>query len=547
MSHHDFESVFGSMEWERHEFLFLPRRPPPDPNAGMESFRQRVQLSDFTGETWDLETIRARLKMISREDWVAFLTRIDQFLYRAGYYRLDAQRQVINRWCPLTRLRNLLFQALNEGRMVLFPQQLLATIKLVLTSKDIPTGLSAAVDEQMASQMWFVMLAVADHLSCEFDEDIAKCGPTRALVRESVRNMSLHSSETLGTLFARYWRLLYELPQEDRVRSARDYMDIGGLFKEYLGFSVPRMIAMGIGIMTKFLSADDNLEVIVGIEPEEWFRSTSISTSEVNRLMGMLSLKVPVDGGDDHFFYNYQAFRDHPLVRFQDAYVPAHIPYLQDKLSEGLFWLLNDSISEEKSQKQQFRRFFGRLVEVYVQDLLARIVGDSPLLSQRLWTEFAYGRSQKSPDAIVSYGDTLIFFEIIASRPKYRATVVAGSCQALDDDIRILVTDPAKQLNKTITNFFKGAFVPQGLVPSSKTRVVPVIVSLNTLPQTVALRNIIAEKLTELNYLQDERIDRLEILDIGELEQIESAVLRRGTSLLQIVEERRTRRCVTNP
>jgi len=116
-------------------------------------------------------------------------------------------------------------------------------------------------------------------------------------------------------------------------------------------------------------------------------------------------------------------------------------------------------------------------------------------------------------------------------------TAITGDLAAFESDVDKILTRKARQLTERIRDFRAGLYTIGGATERDIPRIQPVIATLQSLPESSFTWRYFNDRLRNEGLLQDVGIAPLQVLDIEELEILES-VLPRGVSLLEVLERR---------
>jgi hypothetical protein len=100
-----------------------------------------------------------------------------------------------------------------------------------------------------------------------------------------------------------------------------------------------------------------------------------------------------------------------------------------------------------------------------------------------------------------------------------------------------LFVSAARQLTDRIRDFRDGRYTFGGLGSADIDTIYPVIVTLQSLPESTPLWNYLDDVLRRNGLLQDKGVERLQLIDAEELEILET-ILQQGASLLDILRAR---------
>jgi hypothetical protein len=221
-----------------------------------------------------------------------------------------------------------------------------------------------------------------------------------------------------------------------------------------------------------------------------------------------------------------------------DMFVPVHLGYLEARFTNAIFWTISDHLQGESRLK--FRRFFGRIFETYVRRALGRAIPDVPGLARRVFPESRYPTplgERKTSDAVILYPRTAIFIEVTATRIRFEATALAEDVAAFDTDVDQIIIANARQLTQRVRDFREGRYDFGGVTAEDIDRIFPVIVTIHAIPESTLTWGRIRRTLADQALLQASGVQPLQLMDVEELEILETLLLA-GVSLLDILEAR---------
>jgi hypothetical protein len=234
--------------------------------------------------------------------------------------------------------------------------------------------------------------------------------------------------------------------------------------------------------------------------------------------------------------YDFLPFEKRPVLQFGDELLVLDETYLLDKFtSPGLFWAVHDNERDIHSRLDRHRwdQAHGELVEKLVTDRLFETAPAAPGRPRRksFYSEnemkAAYSaEGQRVGDAAVDYGEYFLLFEVTGGRPVV-PTRVAGDPEAFKRDAEKLVLDEAEQLHAACEALLADQQKLTGYPPPENRRIVPIVVVGGGYPADALSRGYVEDTLRENGWLQDPAIEPLCILDLMEVEILESLHERR--------------------
>lgn len=157
----------------------------------------------------------------------------------------------------------------------------------------------------------------------------------------------------------------------------------------------------------------DNPNAIV-IDENSFTRNSVISSEQIINLLNFISLPlkqfkdVIYSSRDLEYNYGFLPFKKYPLARIsENKYIPLDINFILEKISNGIFWIINDGLPRE--ERSQFHTFWGKLFETYFIYLFKEV----GLLHKGLFISKPCfdGTNHEVADGILNHGEDLILFE----------------------------------------------------------------------------------------------------------------------------------------
>jgi hypothetical protein len=204
-------------------------------------------------------------------------------------------------------------------------------------------------------------------------------------------------------------------------------------------------------------------------------------------------------------------------------------------MTEGIFHILSEAAEQEGRDRRYYASAFGDLFQESVEKTFRRGMAiASP--DVEITADVEYGSRatrRRSSDVILCFEQNPVFVEVV-SGPLRAATSTRGDLTTLNADLDRLVIGKAKQLDKSINDFFEGELALCGLDPDVVRRAWPVIATSHSLPHAPTLLEEIERRVEDAGWLRDERIRQLAIISAEELFFCEG-FMERGRSFLSLV------------
>ena len=530
--------------WVKRGSLFVPPTRP-EQHGELENIKAFVTLSELTRAEPTMDDFVSRLRDVGLRSLLLSLSRLLTVLHVDGVSRVDLQaqlREMMFTPAMLSRLRSL--PNWNE-RIVFFPQQALFLAKLAILYA--PDRDDTRPDQQFRDIIVELLLIAAHfvgRITLPDDPDELE----RVLVAYQVRNYLLNSTEQIRYMIPRASLLYLKLPIDSEVRGDPDFTDLPAVFRAATGFELKDYLAFGVGVFVWF-NEQSYLRNTFSSDRESINPGTFFSKSRIDRDYGgrlLASFTHTYDtaraaiqarpGAPASAPFDFHPFMERPLYAVRDdVVVPLHLGYLEARFTNAIYWTISDYLQDE--DRRRFRRFFGRVFELYVRRSLQRAIRDEPGLARRVFSEFTYRTrfgDRKTSDVVLVYPRTAIFLDATAMRIRFEATAVSADVAAFNTDVDHIIVDKAKQLTQRIRDFRAGLYDFGGTTGRDVYQIYPVIVTIQSIPESTVIWGRIRKQLASQGLLTDPGVEPLQLIDVEELEILET-ILPQGVSLLEIL------------
>jgi hypothetical protein len=192
-------------------------------------------------------------------------------------------------------------------------------------------------------------------------------------------------------------RILPGMPQESLFKN------INQLFQSMTNISINEFRELVFTIIALYMvrrkEVTSNPAALI-CEIDNFTRNTNISPDIIRRVIDLISLpfdqyKDEINKSKDRDFnYGFVTFKNYPLARFSaNSFICLDCNYLIDKLTTGIFWLINNSLS--RSEANDFRTFWGNAFEAYINAFLLNhpdLRGGSSRWAYHLWGRYCSPR-----------------------------------------------------------------------------------------------------------------------------------------------------------
>lgn len=275
-----------------------------------------------------------------------------------------------------------------------------------------------------------------------------------------------------------------------QLRCSPLFIDIDKKFQDFTGLSLDDYMFLISAIIAlyrerrKDTKSDPNA---IFIEEDNFTRATHISSEKLNKLFELVSIPIEqykneiLSSKDINLNYGFLSFRKYPLARISDnKYICLDFYFLLDKISNGIFWLINDNL--KKKERSKFHAFWGCIFESYIKFIFEKIYTQKEHI---FIPNPPYDNIEgEVADGILDYGEDLILLEykftVLPQEAKY-----INSTSQLTKEIKLKFEKNQKgewkgygQLANSINKLFsKGSNVTCKYVGKDKIkRIFPVLI-----------------------------------------------------------------------
>ncbi len=506
-----------------------------------------LTLKDLLGTRWPLRKIGRRLGGFDRLSLAILLSKMDILLSNTSFAQRSALDITFARTMCDDALRRdaarfMMAQRRRASRYYFFNEQQVLRLILMTLGYSKRGRRKVAWNEDLFG-VGRVLLAINDHLDplqaygARLETMPAEV-QRRLFVEMVLRNGIFNHHENFAAALARHWELFVRLP-----KSRADLpIDVHEVFTEATGVAPATYVAVAFGVFSHWapLTVQNADGFPMTIDPLTYF-AKSMLYGAAKRILPRLSAPVGWHArrhakeiavlGSEH--YAFRALAERPLVRFSKRrLLCASWRHLQKKLTENLYYEVLSGLGSE-ARRGGFQEAFGKLLEEYVRRLLRRIYGVG---TGRLF-ELRYGpEGREAGDGIVLYPKSLVIFEVKSARFLVSAAAT-GDLGEFERKLDMSYLAGARQMDRVIVDFKAGRFTLDGLGPKHIGRYFPVLLTIQPIPQEVFVWKLIEERRKAAGILQGAGVQKLEIMHISELEEVESLTSARH-SFLELLEKK---------
>ncbi|MBA4074664.1 MAG: hypothetical protein C0508_06440 [Cyanobacteria bacterium PR.023] len=477
--------------------------------------------SELTGAPRPLKELRARINRFEIIELLGLACELGVYLHNDGILNTDLQvgmaqtfldKDIYARYCnlqdahqeelrggPFSYLRPLFTPTLliHYVKRVLIEHTGLGTEKFDSKNKPIETNLVAQG-----------ILGYTNYLARESKRVKREPQRTQEIAKEFFRNAAFSSQESVSNLLRRYYLLFFDYARRPELK-AKYKIDIDQVFAESSEASdVPlkEFFAIGFGVRIKFMQFKyiNNLlnanqkKPPVAVNWREHFKDVKIGKDTLLKIKKLYSQTIEeaqtslkATAADDAKAFDYQMLPliKRPLLELSDDWhVITHLPFLDERFTHGIYWIIADALSADKTRFASFKNLWGFAFQQYLWELFTKHVAPESKLSPYLTfydKEYGQSNSKQASDIICFLADErkeLLLFELTTSQIRAEATTKVDNWQTVLDDTKRITTNKAKQLNRNIQDIRSGELVLAGVNPSEIKTYRPVIVTLKPYP-----------------------------------------------------------------
>jgi hypothetical protein len=503
----------------------------PQPIDLIQAYATYSELFGFPPEpNYVVEALTA----VPRDGFILGCAALLGIYEKLGASRGDIDRQLADMWfkgAAVGRIRELL----RDNGTLVAPQTLLLLMQFALVRSPVVPDPKAQPRPLPA-----LILATQELLGSSADEEeTVFTGDTHsALFRQIVASHDFGAAEDVATTIAHH--------HQRWVRLARDHasetgaVDLDSAFREATGVDKDDFTAVALAIWA-YCETHASYPI-----PATALDSFSIPREVVDRALRLIArtadefraliVNIPPEFRTE---WSFDVLRRYPLLRLSNGDILV--------LSKGLLiqrlygWLpifdLTSGLKAagRKKEAERAESWLRHLCEVDALTGLTNLAGSTRFYGEDA-IQRAYGTLVQNADAAIEYADAWVVLEI-GTHQLTRATVVAGSPDALESDLKLGIDEKAAQLEATIRELIADESRLTGQSPLRRRRYVPVLVLAQGFPVNPMTTTAIRERLRVAGLFADPRIGPLHIVNQEELDMAEAIAEDGGPSLLQLLED----------
>lgn len=519
--------------------LIVPSRTAqPSP---LDHVKLYITAEEVFGVAPSMNWVERQLQDISLDDVLRFVATWLHELHRSGADVRRVDSLAADTWFEPGTREKVKDLCQRGGRTLVTPQALFVLAKMAC---------SAAADASAEVNPAILvggLLAISQHLGLSRENGAAD--PSLGLVgQELIANQLFNRNPSQANIIASFVRRWLQLPCE--LAGEARVIDLADAFQQATGVSLTDLQIIGTALWSSSLKDQRSLIPPEYFEPLGWSRERLAATLDLI-CVDATRLRVEVADEISRFGlpWSISAFERFPVIRLDSGSLLVIDPNLLVRRAFG--WLpLFDIVEGLKSRGQPGDRRLAEhakgcvahLTEVYTLEVLSNIVGNgNGNHAQRLYNDTDLDaaftkRGRQKADAAIDYGDAWVVVEVTTSKAQ-RATVSGISSNAVDADLGKLV-DEAAQIEATIDALRIDESRLTGVPSQRARRYLPLLVASEGFPINPISLELLRERLRTAGVLQKSDISSLEVVDLEELEIVESLQEYGGPSLRDLLTQK---------
>lgn len=417
---------------------------------------------------------------------------------------------------PAARLREFLNR---DHARLLARQQLLAALKLLFVREEDAPSRSPDVSTPVISGI-LLAHAVGSLLAANQDSKKTLAGYPADLAMEITRLSLMYASEDEYAAIDRVIKLWRSYGNRISTYPLRKTPE--ELLQEATGLTLEVLLGLGFLLYANSVMWDPHKAPFMprdlGSDLDETTKETFIRLISDNSNGFSHSLK----GREAPF--DYLPIQEKPVLDTPTGLLVLDAAYLWERITSGLYWFVHDhekSLSE--SNREQWNQAFSEMVELMVEDQLRAMAVPDLTGDKTVYTEedFAGAYQGKQCDIGLLLSPDFLMVEIVSGRLSVR-TRIEGDPEKFEEDTEKLVLSKCRQLDEASKSLLADESRLTGHAPTEGLRVVPLVVVGGGYPLNIMTNAYIRSELVSRGILQDARLDRVGIIDLGELDILEA-------------------------
>jgi hypothetical protein len=436
-----------------------------------------------------------------------------------------------------------------EIRKIITRQQMLANIRLAfLYASKTQTKKLVLGNEKDFGKLIYRVTDYLENRTRFKDEKNPTEKEKQQLYLSLARNLFFNEPSNFALAMSRYWYIFNKVAYRGRNKKAR----IKQLFKSATKTNYNHLLAVGFAIWGFYCETNKNQRLS---KPKEYLFSDNYFKNTKKKVRQKLSRALDIITGDyDYYkrefaniktsgenFYLNPFWKKPILKNSHGVYCALDIKFLEERLTEGAYWMIFDYLLSKKANKKTLSLFggqWGYIFEDYINELVKSTFPKKPL---RLLFEND-GDKTGGVDIIIIYPDTLFFIEVTTKKVRYDHWINNDYSKIEKSFYRIFIKDDNSngrvvKLYKAIQMIKERKVLIDGCDISNIRKYIPIVLFEKSPPMHRRLWHIYDSFLQKNGIIDREFLDDLEFWDTEELEMV-LADVQRGKSMPEILKEK---------
>lgn len=438
------------------------------------------------------------------------------------------------------KVRNLLR---NPETVLLTPQSLTCLLKLALLV--CPTKGVPAPQDHHDGKLPFALLGLMEHLASGLNEledgkDTVISGVPGPLGRETIANHLGNSHRAEAGQWAAFVRCWRELPRE--LEGHPRVVNLEHAYEAATGVPLDDLVTVCAALWATSANGTPHMA-------PDYFDGLGWSAARLDAVLNLVTA-APDDLARDvyaelethGFAWSRRAFEHHPIIRWPSGHLTVLDPELLVNRATGVWPLLDirrelDRQGQKKARKRADTAY-EHVMEAYAIEVAKSITQSGP--SGRVYDDDAlrkaFGRAGQVADIAIDYGHAWIVVEA-TTRGVQSQTIAGVSDEATAQDISGFV-EKCRQIEATVTNLRRSEeqLVGREAARSNAARrFYPVLLVASPVSVDPIFMSLLREALQKAGVLQGGDVALLEVMELEDLDIVETLLEKGGPSLLNIL------------
>ncbi len=476
--------------------------------------------------------------------WLDLFAKIEAFLSLRRNDILDPQEFLAQQFFPQSTLRRVNKDSSDE-KTVLFalgPLNILRKLAIAYGRNDIETEIPIPL-----VNISKIILAAQDFHS-EYDKHTHELGNLESFFQFVIRNGYLNTNLDIPNAFIRTWHMY--IIESKKLNFSR-YDSFADFFTKNVGITTEEAIALSFALSTPlFAKTDTLLKQTTIIDPKTFFENLIIKSKTAYSIIENLTIgfseikkKILIELNVDQLShtpigYNLDLFTKTPLIKLDNGkLVCANFACLLKKTTQNIIWLPKSRI--QNSEKNEINKlvndltnYRGLLFQEYIKTLCQLMATKNEKIFFYYIPPESTVDNEEVGDAILIQGDALIILEA-KSRQFNETFKYTGDWLKDKQFIEGLVKKASQQI-ETAVQKIRNKKIPE--IDINITKIYPVIITYERIPMHGKIQRFIREKVKEFSYLQEQIFAPIEIIYIGDLENV--MPMADSYTLIELLEEK---------